>query len=419
MGEFMAKRGVGAGLTDEEKSLVKAMLDDGERSQDIHILVNHGRHPTVNHGRMGSAKAPNVKAASPDQVAQYKQMKRSFDPATGLNPYTDEKLIRAREAMILAVSVFNSASYRFKTEVFSVLANIAWCYLMHDYYERKDVKPTNPDGTTWALGHMLGKGDCPLSTGIKSNLKAVKAIRDEVEHRLFGRSDGNWLAIFQACCLNFDKTIVEWHGERVSLQNDLSVALQFGKMTIDQASQIQAYDIPPNIAALDASLMEGKTNAELDDIEYQFKVVYTLDSASKSKSHIQFVSPDSQEGKDIHNVLQKYRVSDEMYPLKPGDVVKKVKAAGKTFSMKAHTDAWRKHKARPANGSKKPDRTDKEFCIYHAAHKDYTYNQAWVEKLIGEAPDKPKMPIHPYFEAALVIADNDDEDMNEDVQMAP
>lgn len=393
----MAKGSTGAGLTAEEKSLIKAMLDAGERSQDIHVLINHGRHPTVNHGRIGSAKAPNVEAATPDEVAKYKQMKRSFDPVTGLNPYTDEKLIRSREAMILAVSIFNNASYRFKTEVFSVLANIAWCYLMHDYYEKRGIDPINSDGTTWALSHMLEKGDCPLSSGIRSNLRAVKAIRDEVEHRLFGRSDGNWLAIFQACCLNFDKTIVDWHGERVSLQNDLSVALQFGKMSIDQASQIHAYDIPPNIAALDASLIEGKTEAELDDIEYQFKVVYTLDSASKSKAHIQFVSPESQEGKDIHNVLQKYRVADEMYPHKPGDVVKRVKAADKVFSMKDHTNAWRKHKVRPANNAKKPDRTDKAFCIYHAAHKDYTYNQAWIDKLIAEAPDKPYAPPHPWI----------------------
>lgn len=415
----MAKRLTGAALTDEEKRLVKAMLNDGERNQDIHILVNHGRNPTVNFGRISPVRNEDIQPASADEVAKYKQMKRSFDPVTGLNPYTDEKLIRSREAMILAVSIFNNASYRFKTEVFSVLANIAWCYLMHDYYEKKGIDPINSDGSTWALSHMLEKGDCPLSSGIKANLKAVKAIRDEVEHRLFGRSDGNWLAIFQACCLNFDKTIVDWHGERVSLQNDLSVALQFGKMSIDQASQIHSYDIPPNIAALDASLTEGKTEAELNDIEYQFKVVYTLDSASKSKAHIQFVSPDSQEGKDIHNVLQKYRVADEMYPLKPGDVVKRVKAAGKKFSMQAHTDAWKKHKARPANGAKKPDRTDKQFCIYHAAHKDYTYNQAWVDKLISEAPDKQKLPLYPYFAAALVSADEDDIGLGAPVQMAP
>lgn len=390
----MAKSPTGAALTAEEKRLVKAMLNAGERNQDIHILVNYGRRPTVNVGRISTVRNDDIQPASADEVAKYKHMKRSFDPVTGLNPYTDEKLIRSREAMILAVSVFNNASYRFKTEVFSMLSNVAWCYLMHDYYERRGISPTNSDGTTWALSYMIEKGDCPLSSGIRQNLKAIKAIRDEVEHRLFGRSDGNWLAIFQACCLNFDKTIVAWHGEKVSLQNDLSVALQFGKMSIGQASQVHTYDIPPNIAALDASLIAGKTEDELNDIEYQFKVVYTLDSASKSKAHIQFVSPESQEGKDIHNVLQKYRVADEMYPHKPSDVVKEVVKANKVFTMTNHTRAWKKYKVRPNNGARKPDRTDKTYCIYHIAHKDYTYNQDWVDKLIAEAPDKkqPSLP---------------------------
>ena len=59
------------------------------------------------------------------------------DPVTGLSLSNDEKLIRAREAMILAVQLFNSTTFRFKTEVFCVLANIAWTYLLHEYYKRR------------------------------------------------------------------------------------------------------------------------------------------------------------------------------------------------------------------------------------------------------------------------------------------
>ena len=61
---------------------------------------------------------------------------------------------------------------------------------------------------------------------------------------------------------------------------------------------------------------------ELDDLEYQFRVVYTFDSASKGKAHIQFLSPESAEGKSVQNVLQKFKIADELYRYKPGDVVK-------------------------------------------------------------------------------------------------
>jgi hypothetical protein len=154
-------------------------------------------------------KNDKIAPASPEEVAFFRKKKRSFDPITGLNLYGDERLIRAREAMILGVTIFNGSSYQFKTEVFAVLANIAWTYLIHEYYERKDIPPLNADGTTFALSHMVTRPDCPLSKGIKNNLLALKNIRDDVVHKTLGRSDYKWLPLFQACCLNFDKTLVE------------------------------------------------------------------------------------------------------------------------------------------------------------------------------------------------------------------
>jgi hypothetical protein len=219
------------GLTDEEKRVVKALLSEGRRNQDIHALINYERPVTVNFGRIaGVKKNENIAPASPEEVAFFRRKKHSFDPITGLNLYGDERLIRAREAMILAVTIFNSGIYRFKTEVFAVLANIAWTYLLHEHFARKGIPPLNADGTTFALSYMLSRPDCPLSKGMKNNLLSLKTIRDDVEHKMLGRSDVKWLALFQACCLNFDKTLVDWFGSRVSLQNDLSVALQFAKL---------------------------------------------------------------------------------------------------------------------------------------------------------------------------------------------
>ncbi len=96
--------------------------------------------------------------------------------------------------------------------------------------------PLNADGTTFALSYMLSRPDCPISKGIKNNLLALKAIRDEVEHKMLGRSDVKWLPLFQACCLNFDKTLVNWFGSRVTLQSELSVTLQLGRLELGSGS---------------------------------------------------------------------------------------------------------------------------------------------------------------------------------------
>mgnify|MGYP001333087490 CR=1 FL=1 len=94
----------------------------------------------------------------------------AIDPKTGLNLYDDERLVRAREAMILAVQTFNSPGVNFKTEVFSVLANIAWTYLLHQHYERTKVSIYNSDGQSLSLTAMLERPDCPVSEGTKNNL---------------------------------------------------------------------------------------------------------------------------------------------------------------------------------------------------------------------------------------------------------
>lgn len=387
----MAIHNPGGGLTAEEKKIVKALLAKKWRNQDIqHLLNSGGRKATVNSARITAVKQTDtIKPASDAELQDYMSRKRLFDPATGLNAVDDERLIRAREAMILAVQVFNGPGYKFKTELFAVLANIAWTYLLHEYYARKKVAIVDADGRSLLLSNMVERHDCPLSSGVKHNLRAMKIIRDEVEHLLLKRSDKRWVTLFQACCLNFENALKKHFGEQLSLHHELAFALQFTKMDLEQAVDIQKGDVPADIAAVDARLVHGMTEAELQDLEYQFRVIYTLDNASKGTAHFQFFQPGSAEGKEIHNVLTKLKIADEAYPHKPGKVVQLVKQkSGNNFTTNNHAQAWRFLKARPKSGAAQPGNTNKEFCIYHAAHKDYTYSDKWVERLATAVIDE-------------------------------
>jgi hypothetical protein len=380
-------------LTAEEEGIVKALLSRGWRNQDIQALVNVGRIATINSARITEVKQNSASApAADDAVEFYKLEKQSFDPRTGLSIFHDERLIRAREAMIVAVQIFNSPTLKFKTEIFAVLAHIAWTYLLHENYDRRKVKIIGEDGRSLLLSQMLRREDCSLSAGIKRNLEAMAAIRNEVEHKVLGQVDLTFLPIFQACCLNFDKTISDLFGAALSLQSELAFSLQFAKMTIEQLTGLQKYVIPAHIQAPDARLQEGLTEAELTDLEYQFRVVYTLDSASKSRAHIQFVHPDSAEGKEISNILVKYKPADDLYPYKPSVVAQLVsRRSGRKFTSRNHTQAWRLYSARPRPGSKRPQDTNIDYCIYHPAHGDYTYSEKWVDDLVAEIADESKL----------------------------
>jgi len=373
------------GLSPGEKSIAKALLNRKWRNQDIQALINSGgRKATVNSARITGVKQDEkIVPASDAEVEAFLRRKKAFDPTTGLNLIDDERLIRSREAMILAVQVFNGPGFLFKTELFAVLANIARTYLLHEYYSRREVNIVGKDGQSLLLGQMLDRGDCPLSGGVKRNLRTLKQIRDEVEHLLLGRSDFRWASIFQACCLNFDAALRRFFGDAVSLEKELSFALQFARLDVVQIAATQKYDVPEAIEALDARLRKDLTEEQLADLEYQFRVVFTLDNATKSKAHFQFVEPYSKEGDDIRRVLLKYKVADELYPFKASRVADLVRAGAKRkFTVHNHTQAWKFYKARPEHESKEPGNKNKDFCIYHSAHKDHTYSPKWVDHLI-------------------------------------
>lgn len=379
-------------LSADEKRVVKGLLNRGWRNQDIQALINTGRQATINSARVTGVKQdPDQVAAGDEELAVFQLKKRSYDPRTGLNLVDDERLIRSREAMILAVQVFNSPGVNFKTEVFTVLVNIAWTYLLHEFYYRKEV-PLVVDGRSLLLSQMILREDCRLSTDIKNNLNAVKILRDQVEHLYLGLADRHWSPIFQSCCLNYDKAIRDLFGERLSLAEELSFALQFARPSLEQLAPVAKYQLPAEIRAVDALITEGLTEDQIENTEFQFRVIYTFDAASKSTAHYQFINPESSEGKEIHNVLAKRVAGDSLYPFKPQAAADRVAAlAGQSFTSTDHTKARRFFKARPKSRSLQPGNTERKYCLYRPAHRDYTYSQEWVDMLVELTSDPQRL----------------------------
>lgn len=382
----MAKKSSKTALSPHEKSIIKALLNEGGRNQDILVLINTGRAASINFGRIAGVKAnKTIQPATKYQVEAFRHKKLLFDHATGLCPIDNERLVRAREAMILAVELFNTPRIAFKAGVFSMLAYVAWTYMLHEFYDSKGVQIVNNEGYSLLLSQMISRPDCPLSKGCRKNLEALKQIRDLTEHRIIGPFEAKWLPIFQATCLNFEKYLTDLFSEKLTLGRDLGFALQFAKLTTDEIAVLQGFDLPKHISALDAKLAAELDSGEDDDIEYQFKVVYTLTNATKSSSHYQFIQPDSAEGKEIHNVLLKYKPVGEVFPFKPVDVVKKInEQSPRPFNAHTHQKAWKKFNVRPNSNSIDPTATKKEYCCYHAPYNSYTYSQAWVDFLLEE-----------------------------------
>ena len=287
--------------------------------------------------------------------------------------------------MKLAVQTFNSPLVTFRAETFSTFAVVAWTYLALEYASRNQMPTERQNGKAISLADFLKEGKCPLSEGIKQNLKAMIKLRDLVQHTLLGPFEEDWIGLFQANCLNYEKTIVRLFGQRLSLSAEMSFALQFSGLSMGQATELIKSDLPLAIKSINAELFNGMPDEQRNDLEFQFSVIYTTVAASNAKSAFHFYSPESAEGIEIKNVLVKFRTTDVTHPHKPKKVIEEViRRSGQKFNMYKHTQAFQRHHVRPNGKSDTPEKTNEEFCHYDKVYRDYSYNDAWIDLLIKE-----------------------------------
>ena len=170
--------------------MVKAMLARGQYS-DQDILAYFTR-PTrsVNHRVIAEIRLGrqfiDAPTTSEQDLDQFLLSWPEVDQQTGLNLHGDELLVKAREAMIAAVHIFNSAGLNFRAELFIVTAIIAWTYLLHAFFKRSNIDyrhyrgvgtarvvETTKSGAEkfWELGRCLKENECPLEKGVKQNLE--------------------------------------------------------------------------------------------------------------------------------------------------------------------------------------------------------------------------------------------------------
>jgi hypothetical protein len=338
-----------------EVAIVKAMIArGGSFTNDQEILAYFTRpNRTVNHRLIGeirnSSKHKDVKAAEEVDLDAYLSNWPDLDDDTGLSRRGDELLIKAREAMIAAVHVFNSAGLTFRAELFIVSSVIAWTYLLHAWFKREGVDYRYAGGKTkegaekyWELGHCLRQGNCPAKGAVAKNLEFLLAIRHEIEHRSTNRIDDALGAKLQACAINFNAVLKAEFGAHYGLEKRLPIALQFVNFGADQRAVLKkASGLPSHVSTCIESFEAELTAAEMDDPAYRMKIAFVPIAAKRpgaADSAIEFVKPGSPDAEEVGRIVFK-EVNRKRHP--PSEIVAKVKAAGyPKFSMHHHSRLW-------------------------------------------------------------------------------
>jgi hypothetical protein len=326
-----------------------------------------------------------------------------------------DQLEKCRAAAIAAVEGYNRPGSRFRTAQYIVFIAIAWTALFHAVYYRQGKKPwytkrssgtgrgtryVKIDGEPkhWELAECIKQYYGGSNPPQRKNLEFLLGLRNRIEHRHLPELDPSLFGECQASLLNLEDLVTREFGSKYALTEQLAVSLQFSRVVPREkrrAAKVLASTEAKSVRDYVERFRGNLPAATLNSMKYSYNVFLVpkvTNRKSAADAAIEFVHVDEARAQDLAR-LQKLNVliREKKIPIanldlhKPGQVVNSVRTRIPfRFNMSNHTDAWRHFGVRPPCGDPKPDRTRSEYCVHDAAHGDYLYTNAWVEKLVRE-----------------------------------
>lgn len=191
-----------------------------------------------------------------------------------------------------AVQIFNSPMVTFKSEIFVVLMNIAWTYLLHAHYRVEGVeyryfkqrakrrvfdKTKSGAFKHWELDRCLSDDKSPIDKDAANNLRFLIGIRHEIEHQMTSRIDSSLDAKFQACCLNYNSYAKKLFGDKHGIDKYLAFSLQFSSISPEQAASLPPPESMPSHIQSYIDGFEGSlSDEEYDSPKFAYRVLLWL-----------------------------------------------------------------------------------------------------------------------------------------------
>ena len=300
-----------------------------------------------------------------------------------------ELIYKSREAALAAVQIFNNPQITFKSEIFIVLMNIAWTYLLHAYYRNKKIEYRHFDQKEnwkhfyktkkgaykyWELERCLNDDNSPIDKNTANNLRFLIGIRHEIEHQMTRRVDTLLSAKFQACCLNYNEYIKKLFGDDNSIDKHLAFSLQFSSISREQVELLQGQQsLPANIKSFIEGFENSLSEEEYNNPKFAYRVLFVAKTANhkgQADSVIEFVKPDSELSKNI-NLSYTLIKETERNKFLPTTIVKIMKKEGFTkFRIREHTLLWKKMDAK---------KSSKNYGIQ--VERNWYWYDSWLQKV--------------------------------------
>ncbi len=335
-----------------------------------------------------------------------------------------ELLNKSIESCLLAVEVYNKPQTKFRSGGYIVLMTIAYTSLFHAIFEKSKIKYYHKERDSnkyvlidgefkaWELSDCLKEyfKNCDKEkVPIWKNIEFFIPLRNKIEHRFMPELDDEVFGECQALLHNFEYLLLKEFGTKYAIRENLVFVLQFANtypLSLGKGISVTQNKGFEKIRAYITNFRNSLDEETYSDQKYRFSVFLLpklVNNRNKAEYAIQWVDYDSKDPEEMKNyeqivciINEKVRLVSNSGYIKAKNVsnivekeLKKVYGDNFIFRHSAHhPKCWEYYKVRPKKGDLNPEKTNSNFCIYDAVHKDYIYTEAWINFLIKNLSDE-------------------------------
>ena len=314
------------------------------------------------------------------------------------------------DSALLAVEIYNKPRTAFRSEGFIALMVIAWSRLFHAYFNstigdryyyknKGKYQIIDGDRKSWELATCIKKYG-KLKAPVEKNLQFFISLRNKIEHRHIDKREVDTL-IFgecQAFLYNYETLLINMFGTQYALNEALVYSLQFSHLRTLKQKEANKSALSKDLSEIVGYIERYRSLLDeevYNSQEYSIKLIQIpkISNTNRADAAIEFVKLDELNLEDraayeqVAVIIKDKRITvsaANVKRLKPGEVVQKVNIQlhSKILTLNLHVTIYKLFSIRPSFGSEDPFETNAEFCLYDETHKDYVYQDAWVEFLV-------------------------------------
>ena len=269
------------------------------------------------------------------------------------------------------------------------------------YYKGKNKRYELVDGErkAWELRTCI-KRYALLRPAVIANLEFFIGLRNKIEHRHLAKHELDTL-IFGECqslLYNYETILVRLFGEAYALHESLAFSLQFSQMRTDEQLAANRRALTRELGDLHAYVEQYRSALPVDvfnSCEYSVKLIQVpkVSNTNRNDLAVEFVKwsevkeEDQAKFEHLVTLVKDAIVKQEVInpgKLKPGDVVQGVaERTSANFTQYDHRCFYTIFSVRPPGNAPDPAKTDARFCHYDEVHRDYVYQERWVDFIVG------------------------------------